>query len=361
MQEKAEKCKRNFTILNQLKMLKQAKKGDVIWAKMPLRKSELKTIPENHQIRPYVIMHKGLFGIEAYPSSSSAYQNAENFSEYRVLSDSYNDEKFDRDCYFDLRKTYKIPFYKFVNSFYTLNSKDKQGLNKKLGIIKNRKIEVKYMFDETYSTCPGDVVFWNGLTRYIYSEDDKVFRAYNIYKNFKDREVFIIKIGRQDYGIDTSQKIEIPKNSNLQLVNVATVVEMIDIENVIKNYNRRKRIGERCQKRHEANLQKKEEKQKARDIPVKSRDESRLKPGRIFKVGNSKICYLFEFKGVQYGADILMCKVSPKLVQIGNIFKFRLIEEYSNEKTLALVDYLLDKEVAPKKKLLKLREELTEI
>ena len=56
-------------IKNQKKLLESIKPGDLVWAKMPLPRKELKQIEENHQVRPYLIAKKDKFNIYAYKSS----------------------------------------------------------------------------------------------------------------------------------------------------------------------------------------------------------------------------------------------------------------------------------------------------
>ena len=50
-----------INIKNQKQLINSLKSGDLVWAKMPLSKSKLKTIEETHQIRPYLVIKKGKF------------------------------------------------------------------------------------------------------------------------------------------------------------------------------------------------------------------------------------------------------------------------------------------------------------
>ena len=123
---------------NQKRLLKSLNPGDLVWAKMPLSKKELNSIAENHQVRPYLVVHKNNFNIYAYQSSSKQWNRLNNCQEYFINKFRYKQNK---DSFINLTKVYKIPFINLKSYYITLNKQDLKNIQKRLQIQENNKYQ----------------------------------------------------------------------------------------------------------------------------------------------------------------------------------------------------------------------------
>ena len=116
-------------IKNQKKLLNSLDPGDLVWAKMPLSKKELKSIEKSHQIRPYLVVTKDKFNIYAYQSSSKQWNKLNNCQEYFINRFLYKQKK---DSFINLTQIHKIPFINLKSYYITLNEQDLKNIQKRL-------------------------------------------------------------------------------------------------------------------------------------------------------------------------------------------------------------------------------------
>lgn len=94
---------------------------------------------------------------------------------------------------------------------------------------------------------------------------------------------------------------------------------------------------------------------------LKKNHELFYENGTVFQVGKNKIVYLFEYKNVHYGIDLLMYKIKPKTIPIFDIEKRPILEIQSLEELLKIVDFLSSNNVQPLKEINKLYDQLRNV
>lgn len=83
--------------------------------------------------------------------------------------------------------------------------------------------------------------------------------------------------------------------------------------------------------------------------------------GTIFKIGTSKIAYLFELNNIYYGVDLLMYKINKKIIPIYNIEKREILDFLSSKQYINIVEFLYLNKVQPFKEISKLYYNLRKI
>ena len=321
----------------QKKLFSKVEEGDMIWAKMPLKKKELKTIQESHRIRPYLVVKKIKNYLICYQSSSKPNEKLNNYEEFLIKSKRYNKK---RDSYLTLNKTVKIPICNIKNKYIKVNDIDLRKIEKRIQIIENRKNIKTDKFNIPINIEEGDVIFYNENTYYIYTTDNVYVYGIKIHKrNTKKQKSIKILINRKTYYIilDDAKKEVVRRNLDLKLIDIAYPEEIEEIKN-IKN---------------------KKKKEKKNDI-IKEADCEESKNyeiGTVFKVGNSKILYLFQKDKKYYGVDIIYYVVFPKILQIKDINNREVIEIKPKEECLVYIEELLKNNTSLVKEIRKLYDE----
>lgn len=83
--------------------------------------------------------------------------------------------------------------------------------------------------------------------------------------------------------------------------------------------------------------------------------------GTVFQVGKNKIVYLFKYKQVHYGIDLLMYKIKPKLIPIFDIEKRCILEILELDELIKIVEFLSLNNVHPLYEIRSLYDELREV
>lgn len=207
-------------IKNQKKLLESVKPGDLVWAKMPLPKKELKQIEENHQIRPYLIAHKDKFNIYAYKSSSKNYERLNNYEEYSINSLRYNRNK---NSFIDLTKIYKIPFLNLKSRYITLNQFDLKNIEKRLQIQANKNNKNIFQFPIDIYILEGDVIEVDNQLYYVYASDNVYIYCLNLFKyNPKDIKKYeIISINSKMYYVSFKEMTNFKRTTKMNIVDIA--------------------------------------------------------------------------------------------------------------------------------------------
>lgn len=323
-------------IKNQKKLFDSLNSGDLVWAKMPLSKKELNSIEVNHQIRPYLIVSKDRYNIYAYQSSSKQWNKLNNCQEYFINRFRYKQKK---DSFINLTKVHKIPFVNLKTKYITLNEQDLKKVQKRLKIQTNNK----YQFSIDIYILEGDVIVINHQLYYVYASDNVYLYCLVIFKKCpKDKKKYAnIIINNKTYYTTFKEKVSFERTTKMNIVNIAYKSEM---EFILE-----KKRGIELNQQKLSNLEKK---------MIEKSHELVYENGTVFQVGRNKIVYLFKYKNVHYGIDLLMYKIKPKTMPIYDIEKRPILEILPLEEFLKIVDFLCSNNVQPLKEINRLYDEL---
>ena len=317
---------------NQKRLLKSLNRGDLVWAKMPLSRKELNSIAENHQVRPYLVVHKYNFN----QSSSKQSNRLNNCQEYFINKFRYKQNK---DSFINLTKVYKIPFINLKSYYITLNKQDLKNIQKRLQIQENNK----FQFSVDIYILEGDVISINHQLYYVYASDNVYLYCLIIFKKCpKDKKKYVnIIINNKTYYTTFKEKISFERTAKINIVNIAYKSEM---ESILD-----KKSGIEFNQKRLSNLEKK---------MIEKNHELSYESGTVFQVGKNRIVYLFKYKKAHYGIDLLMYKINPKTIPIFDIEKRPILEILPQEELLKIVDFLSSNNVHPLKEINRLYDEL---
>lgn len=215
-----------INIKNQKQLINSLKSGDLVWAKMPLSKSKLKTIEETHQIRPYLVIKKGKFSICAFQSSSTNHKALNNYQEYFINRLNYNQK---RNSFINLTKVYKIPFINLKEKYITLKNQDIKNIQKRIKIQINRKypIDINYQFSVDIQIVEGDLIIVNNKSYYVYADDNVYLYCIVVYKKYiQNGESYTnICINKRTYYTNFEEKMVFNRNIKMEISNIASIDE----------------------------------------------------------------------------------------------------------------------------------------
>lgn len=326
-------------IKTQKRLLDSLIPGDLVWAKMPLSKKELNSISENHQIRPYLVVYKDKFNIYAYQSSSKQWNKLNNCQEYFINRFHYKQKK---DSFINLTKVYKIPFVNLKTKYVTLNEQELKNIQKRLQIQTNNK----YQFSIDIYILEGDVIVINHQLYYVYASDNAYLYCLIIFKKCpKDKKKYInIIINNKTYYTTFKEKISFERTAKLSIVNIAYKSEIVSILE--------KKSGIEFNQKKLSNLEKK---------MLEKKCELIYENGTVFQIGKNQIVYLFKYKKVYYGIDVLMYKIKPRTIPIFDIEKRPILKILPREELLKIVDFLSSNNVQPLNEINRLYDELRSV
>lgn len=118
----------------------QIHKWDLYWCRMPLKPEELKKIPINHQVRPYLIYKVEKQKIWGYPSSSKFQQFLNEEEQFFITRENHNCQK---DSIINIQKLYKIPIENILNYAFTLTLEERNQFNDFIIHYNNQLISAK--------------------------------------------------------------------------------------------------------------------------------------------------------------------------------------------------------------------------
>ena len=317
-----------------IKLMNVLEPGDLVWAKMPLSRKELRTIEKEHQVRPYLVVDKSHFFIYAYQSSSKQSSTLNNCQEYRINKYRYKQSK---DSYLNLTKVYKIPFYKLKKKHTTINEVDLKNIQKRFNVNKS-----SYKLIENIYISEGDVIEYENQFYYVYSTDNVYVYCFLIFKKYpKDGERYEkININNKTYYTNFKVKKYFNRKEELSIVNIAYSIECEEILEQKKGMKQKEL----------SNIQKKEH--------IKNNNKMTYESGTIFQVGKNKMVYLFKANNKYYGVNALMYKIKPRVVPIYNIHKSQILGIVPKEDYLKMVECLYLNNVQPLKEIGDLYDDL---
>ena len=324
-------------------LLKKINVGDLVWAKMPFNKKELSNIEKSHQIRPYLIVGKDFANIYGYPSSSKQTNNLNNYEEYFINKLRYKQHK---DSWINLTKLFEIPVNNLKLKHITLNKLDLKNIQKRLSILAHRNNNTTHQIPIDIYVSEGDIIAVEHQLYYVYAADNSYLYCFTIFKkrpmdkkNYKN-----IVINNKTYYTTFKEKLSFVRATKMDIINIAYKNE---IETILKM-----KSGIEFNFKKLTNNEKK---------TIEKVYETFYESGTVFKIGKYKIIYLFKYKKVHYGLDLLLYKINPKLIPIFDIEKRQILEILSLEDFLKIIEFLILKNIQPSREINNLYQEIREV
>lgn len=300
----------------------EVKTGDMLWCTMPLSKKELRKIEKSHRVRPYLVVAKKADYLLCYQSSSQNKEKLNNYQEYTIKGKRYRSKK---DSYIDLTSVKKIKIKNIQSTYIKLNQIDIKNIEKRIRISKYRGNNNLVQFNEPIHLEIGDVVV-RGVNYYIYAEDNVNIYGFKVQRKYEQNLEEII-INRKKYYTNFKEFKTINKNDKFDIVNIANEDEIKEIFN--------KKMAKRL--KPDKNI--KELLENSNDFEI----------GTVFKYGRSTIMYVYSDNNKYYGVDLLWYKIKPKVFEIKEPNKRKIVEMKSLEEINNILEFLLEKNINTKK------------
>lgn len=307
---------------------------------MPLSRKELNTIEESHRIRPYLVVYKDRLNIYGYQSSSKQWNRLNNCQEYCINKLRYKQNK---DSFINLTQLHKISFINLRKKYITLNQVDLKNIQKRLQTTRNKNV---YSFPVDIYILEGDIIAINHQLYYVYASDNVYVYCLTIFKKCpKDKKVYKnIIINNKTYYTTFKEKVNFERNTKMNIISIAYKSEM---EVILE-----KKSGIDFKQKILSNTEKKE---------IERIHELDYESGTVFQIGRNKIVYLFKYKKMHYGVDLLMYKINPKTIPIFDIEKRKILEILEQDELLKIIEFLSSNNVQPVKEINRLYEEVREV
>ena len=174
----------SFTVpFLQKKWFKLAKIGDIIWAKMPLDKEELRKIQSSHRVRPYLIVEKHTDSFACCACSSSEYKYLQDYETYCIDGSICLNKK----TFVNLRDEFLVPVKNLRNGPDKLEYDHLRIIQKKFMLMhelngrKYRKLNV-YINKEVGDLVKIDHVYW--VVVEVNEYEIRMLRLYEDYRTF---------------------------------------------------------------------------------------------------------------------------------------------------------------------------------
>lgn len=214
-------------------LFKKINVGDLVWARMPLSKKELKNIEKPHWVRPYLVASKDKYNIYGYASSSSSRQNRgfNNYEEYCIPKTRYKQNK---SSWLSLVNLYKIPLYNIKSKYQTLSEFDLKNIQKRLKLCNNKKIDLSL---GNYFAV-GDVISFDNQLFYIYSADNVFLYTFFVseYSSSTHKNYTKIIINHKTYYADFKKFQYFKRIEKLDIENISYRAEISKIKAQLKQY-----------------------------------------------------------------------------------------------------------------------------
>lgn len=331
--------KRLKSSTKQKELLKKLNIGDLVWAKMPLAKKELVTIEKSHQIRPYLVVNKDFSNIYGYPASSNQSNNLNNYEEYLINKLRYKQNK---DSWINLTQLFEIPVNNLKSKYISLNLLDLKNIEKRLAILNNKNNNMLPLHTNVYIT-EGDVITVKHHLYYVYACDNCFLYCFLIFKkrpkNTNNYKTIIIN--NKTYYTTFKEKLNFKKTEKMNIINISYKNE---IESILK-----KKSGIEFNSKNLSNREKKD---------IEKTYETIYQSGTVLQFKKNKVLYLFKYKNIHYGLDLLIYKINPRLIPIFDIEKRQIVEILSPEEQLEIIEFLVLNYVQPFKQISNLYQDI---
>lgn len=304
----------------QKEIFNKVKVGDMLWCKMPLSKLQLSKIEKNHRTRPYLVVKKEQNFLWCYQSSSKDRKKINNYEKYGINSGKYKNKK---TSWIDLKSIKKIKIKNIQMEFITLNQIEIKKIEKRICIGQNRGNIKLIRFNDPIYLEEGDVVVKDDKLYYIYVEDNVNIYGFRIHKKLqKNQRMKSIKINRKTYYTNFKELITIKRNEDIKIINIAYKEEMLLI------LDQKKSLKANTYNKIEENIK---------------RDKSKFAIGSVFQYGNSKVMYLYSSGNKHYGVDLLWYSIKPRVFEIKEVQRRKLIETKDLEQMNKILEILMEK------------------
>lgn len=309
-------------IQEQRKIFDNVKVGNMLWCNMPLSKRELNIIEESHRIRPYLVVEKGPNFLLCYQCSSKSRKELNNYEEYCIKNKKYRNKK---DSWIDLTNVIKIKIKNIESEYLKLNQIDIKKIEKRIIIGQNRGNAELIRFNEPIYIEVGDVIVRNGETYFIYSEDNVNIYGLKIQKRKKEAQgLKKIRINRKIYYTDFKELKTIKRNDDIEVINITYE------EEILKILNKKNELKSLTYSQIE-------------EYKIINKGEFEI--GSVFEYGNSKVMYLYEDNNKYYGVDLLWYVIKPRIFEIKNIQRRKLLETKNLEEVKKVLEFLMEKNI----------------
>lgn len=178
---------------------------------------------------------------------------------------------------------------------------------------------------------------------YVYASDNIYLYCLIIFKKCpKDNNNYKkIIINNKTYYTNLKENVNFERTVKLSIVNIAYRSEIEEILNKKKDINRKQK--------NLSNVEKKN---------IEKTQEIVYENGTVFQIGRNKIVYLFKYKDIHYGIDLLMYKIKPRVIKMHEIEERQILEILPLEKYIKIIEFLSLENVQPLKPINRLYEEL---
>lgn len=168
----------------------------------------------------------------------------------------------------------------------------------------------------------GDVIQHNDKLYYVYSEDNVNIYCFEIHKKRKENEKMDnIIINRKTYYTNFKELRTFNRNDNIEINNIAYENEIFEILNK-KHELKEKTYGKVKEKVKLLN--------------------NKFEIGTILKYGNSSVMYLYSDNGKFYGVDLLWYSIKPRIFEIKEIEKRKILGVKNMEEINNILQFLIE-------------------
>lgn len=306
----------------QKEIFEKTQVGDMLWCSMPLSKKDIEQIDASHRIRPYLVVKKEEKFLLCYQSSSKNRENINNYEKYSIKSGKYRNKK---TSWIDLTEVKKVKIKNIQLEFVKLNEIDIKKIEKRICIGLNRGNNKLIRFNEPIYIEEGDVINKNDKSYYIYAEDNVNIYGFRIQKKRKkNQKLKPIEINGKTYYTNFKELTTIKRNEKIKINNIAYKEEILQILEQKKSLK--------------ANTYNKIEE-------IIKRDNNEFQMGSVFKYGNSNVMYLYSHANRHYGVDLLWYSIKPRIFEIKEIQRRKLIETKDLKEMNKILEFLIEKNV----------------
>lgn len=182
----------------------------IAWAQMPLSEEQLKAIPHNHRVRPYLLcMDMGDY-YYAFPTTSKIYDNKYRYENEKVLINGMSSLVRIHELY-KLPKGNLLEIPRVVSRVYTNEIIKK--INACMKYIKYPTEFIEFFSGKEYDLEENDIIEHIGSLYLIINSDYKNFFLHRVYTFPVDNSV-MIELDGAKYYVDISRIYNINKDKN---------------------------------------------------------------------------------------------------------------------------------------------------
>lgn len=182
----------------------------IAWAQMPLSEEQLKAIPHNHRVRPYLLcMDMGDY-YYAFPTTSKIYDNNFRYENEKVLINGMSSLVRIHELY-KLPKENLLEIPRVVSRVYTNEIIKK--INACMKYIKYPTEFIEFFSGKEYDLEESDIIEHIGSLYLIINSDYKNFFLHRVYTFPVDNSV-MIELDGAKYYVDISRIYNINKDKN---------------------------------------------------------------------------------------------------------------------------------------------------